>query len=120
MRISDWSSDVCSSDLPESSERLPVAGKVVWVTPTGAQGNRKAGVGVQFADTPEGDTVKGRIENLIAGALGADKTTNTMYPATRIETATQERQKLRQGRSRQSSPTTAKTNPEATKDRRPR
>ena len=26
--------------LPESSERLPVAGKVVWVTPTGAQGNR--------------------------------------------------------------------------------
>src|SRR3546814_8876757 len=51
--------------LPESSERLPVAGKVVWVTPTGAQGNRTAGVGVQFADTPEGDTVKGRIETLL-------------------------------------------------------
>ena len=64
--------------LPESSERLPVAGKVVWVTPTGAQGNRTAGVGVQFADTPEGDTVKGRIETLLAGALGADKPTNTM------------------------------------------
>ena len=64
--------------LPESSDRLPVAGKVVWVTPTGAQGNRTAGVGVQFADTPEGDTVKGRIETLLAGALGADKPTNTM------------------------------------------
>ena len=64
--------------LPESSERLPVAGKVVWVTPTGAQGNRVAGVGVQFADTPEGETVKGRIETLLAGALGADKPTNTM------------------------------------------
>jgi type IV pilus assembly protein PilZ len=64
--------------LPESSERLPVAGKVVWVTPTGAQGNRAAGVGVQFADTPEGETVKGRIETLLAGALGADKPTNTM------------------------------------------
>jgi type IV pilus assembly protein PilZ len=64
--------------LPESSERLPVAGKVVWVTPTGAQGNRVAGVGVQFADTPEGETVKGRIETLLAGALGADKPTHTM------------------------------------------
>ena len=37
--------------LPESNERLPVAGKVVWVTPPGAQGNRTAGIGVQFADT---------------------------------------------------------------------
>jgi type IV pilus assembly protein PilZ len=64
--------------LPESSERLPVAGKVVWVTPAGAQGNRVAGVGVQFADTPEGETVKGRIETLLAGALNADKPTNTM------------------------------------------
>jgi len=64
--------------LPESSERLPVAGKVVWVTPTGAQGNRVAGVGVQFADTPEGETVKGRIETLLAGALNADKATHTM------------------------------------------
>lgn len=64
--------------LPESSERLPVAGKVVWVTPTGAQGNRVAGVGVQFADTPEGETAKGRIETLLAGALGADKPTHTM------------------------------------------
>ena len=64
--------------LRESSERLPVAGKVVWVTPTGAQGNRVAGVGVQFADTPEGETVKGRIETLLAGALGADKPTHTM------------------------------------------
>jgi type IV pilus assembly protein PilZ len=64
--------------LPESSERLPVAGKVVWVTPTGAQGNRVAGVGVQFADTPEGETVKGRIETLLAGTLNADKPTHTM------------------------------------------
>ncbi|MET0328365.1 MAG: PilZ domain-containing protein, partial [Luteimonas sp.] len=44
--------------LPESSDRLPTAGKVVWVTPAGAQGNRTAGVGVQFADTPEGEAVK--------------------------------------------------------------
>src|SRR3546814_19327059 len=83
--------------LPESSERLPVAGKVVWVTPTGAQGNRTAGVGVPFADTPEGDTVKGRIETLPAGALGADKQTKTHYPEPRIDTDQQERPNLRPG-----------------------
>jgi type IV pilus assembly protein PilZ len=64
--------------LPESNERLPVAGKIVWVTPPGAQGNRAAGIGVQFADTPEGETVKGKIETLLAGTLNADKPTQTM------------------------------------------
>ncbi|ASR44281.1 MULTISPECIES: PilZ domain-containing protein [unclassified Luteimonas] len=64
--------------LPESSERLPTAGKVVWVTPAGAQGNRAAGVGVQFADTPEGEALKGRIETLLAGVLTSEKPTHTM------------------------------------------
>ncbi|RNF84964.1 PilZ domain-containing protein [Montanilutibacter psychrotolerans] len=64
--------------LPDSTERLPVAGKVVWVTPTGAQGNRPAGIGVQFADTAEGEAVKGKIEALLAGTLAADRPTYTM------------------------------------------
>jgi type IV pilus assembly protein PilZ len=64
--------------LPESGERLPLAGKVVWVTPVGAQGNRPAGIGVQFPETPEGDAVKGRIEALLAGSLTADRPTHTM------------------------------------------
>ncbi|MCD9028460.1 PilZ domain-containing protein [Luteimonas sp. BDR2-5] len=64
--------------LPESSDRLPTAGKVVWVTPAGAQGNRTAGVGVQFADTPEGEALKGRIETLLAGSLTSEKPTHTM------------------------------------------
>lgn len=64
--------------LPESGERLPVAGKVVWVTPVGAQGNRPAGIGVQFPETAEGEALKGRIEALLAGALNSDRTTHTM------------------------------------------
>ncbi|QCO68070.1 pilus assembly protein PilZ [Luteimonas yindakuii] len=64
--------------LPESSERLPVAGKVIWVTPPGAQGNRMAGIGVQFADTQEGENVKGKIETLLAGTLNSEKSTHTM------------------------------------------
>jgi type IV pilus assembly protein PilZ len=64
--------------LPESTERLPVAGKVVWVTPTGAQGNRPAGIGVQFVESSEGELVRGKIETLLAGTLNADKPTSTM------------------------------------------
>ena len=64
--------------LPESSERLPVAGKVIWVTPVGAQGARTAGIGVQFSEGGEGDAVRNRIEPLLAGTLNADKPTHTM------------------------------------------
>ena len=64
--------------LPESTERLPVAGKVIWVTPAGAQGNRAAGIGVQFADTSEAEMVKTKIETLLAGMLDSDKPTHTM------------------------------------------
>jgi type IV pilus assembly protein PilZ len=64
--------------LPESGERLPVAGKVIWITPAGAQGNRIAGIGVQFSDSGEGEAVKGKIEALLAGTLTADKPTHTM------------------------------------------
>ena len=31
--------------LMEEKDRLPVAGRVVWVTPKGAQGQRSAGIG---------------------------------------------------------------------------
>ena len=65
-------------NLLDEKDRLPVAGKVVWVTPTGAQGARAAGIGVQFADSAEGEAVKGKIEALLAGTLSADKPTQTM------------------------------------------
>jgi len=64
--------------LPESSERLPVAGKVVWITPAGAQGNRAAGIGVQFADSAEGEAARGKVEALLAGITNSDKPTGTM------------------------------------------
>ncbi|WP_334177926.1 PilZ domain-containing protein [Pseudoxanthomonas sp.] len=64
--------------LPESSDRLPVAGKVVWVTPVGAQGNRTAGIGVQFAENGEGEAIKNRIETMLAGSLNGEKPTHTM------------------------------------------
>lgn len=63
--------------LMENPERLPVAGKVVWVTPKGAQNKRVQGIGVQFSAQDGGATQK-KIEGLLAGALGAERPTHTM------------------------------------------
>jgi type IV pilus assembly protein PilZ len=63
-------------NLMEESEKIPVAGKVIWVTPKGAQGNRVTGVGLQFgADDP---TAKNKVETYLAGALSSDRPTHTM------------------------------------------
>lgn len=64
--------------LMEDKDRMPVAGKVVWITPTGAQGNRTAGIGVQFNEGPDGESVKTKIESFLAGTLGAERPTHTM------------------------------------------
>ncbi len=62
--------------LIDEPEKIPIAGKVVWVTPRGAQGNRTAGIGVQFSEQDVAATTK--IENHLAGALGSDRPTHTM------------------------------------------
>lgn len=63
-------------NLMDEPEKIPVAGKVIWITPRGAQGNRAAGVGVQFN---EGDNIaRNKIETCLAGALKSDRVTHTM------------------------------------------
>ncbi len=62
--------------LLEERERLPVSGEVVWMTPAGAQGNKVAGIGVQFDEKDEGKT-RSRIEDLLK-ELGGSQPTNTM------------------------------------------
>ena len=64
--------------LPGSAERMPVSGRVVWVTPPGAQGGRPAGIGVQFDDTAEAVSLRGKLEVEVAGRLESDKPTATM------------------------------------------
>ena len=63
--------------LMEDKERLPVAGKIIWMTPNGAQGNRAHGDGLQFAPQDKGVT-RGKIETHLAGALKSDRITHTM------------------------------------------
>jgi len=63
--------------LMEEKEKLPVAGKIVWITPKGSQGNRAAGIGVQFSDQ-DGGSARTKIETYLAGALKSDRPTHTM------------------------------------------
>ena len=63
--------------LMDEPEKLPVAGKIVWITPVGAQGNRATGIGVQFSNQDEGHA-RNKIEGFLAGALDSDRPTHTM------------------------------------------
>lgn len=65
-------------NLTDEGERLSVAGKVVWVTPVGAQGNRTAGIGVHFNESADGEAARARIENLLAGMTSSERPTLTM------------------------------------------
>lgn len=57
-------------------EKMPIAGKVVWVTPVGAEGGKKPGIGVEL--TEKHANVVQKIETYLAGAIESDRPTNTM------------------------------------------
>ena len=61
--------------LPESSEQLGVIGKVAWLTPAHAQGNRAAGIGFQFQDD---GAARSKIESLLGEYSNSDAFTHTM------------------------------------------
>ena len=64
--------------LMDESEKIPFSGRVVWITPKGAQGNRMAGIGIQFHDDPNAKVVRNKIETYLAGALKSERPTHTM------------------------------------------
>lgn len=64
--------------LMDSTVKIPVAGRVVWITPKGAQGARVAGIGVQFSGDNESNETRKKIETYLAGALKSDRPTHTM------------------------------------------
>ncbi|MDF1817671.1 MAG: PilZ domain-containing protein [Immundisolibacteraceae bacterium] len=64
--------------LPAETAKMPVAGKIIWITPAGAQGGKLAGIGIQLADDDSNKEVRNKIEALIAGALNSNRPTYTM------------------------------------------
>ena len=64
--------------LEDINEKLPFSGKVVWITPQGAQGNRRAGVGVQFSGSADGASARKVIEAHLAGLMKRTSRTETL------------------------------------------
>ncbi|CAL1239631.1 PilZ domain-containing protein [Candidatus Methylocalor cossyra] len=64
-------------NLMDEPERIPIAGRIVWITPKGAEGNRAPGIGVQFNPDDNGAT-RARIENHLAGLLHSHRPTHTL------------------------------------------
>ncbi|MEO5574050.1 MAG: PilZ domain-containing protein [Gammaproteobacteria bacterium] len=63
--------------LLDDPEKIPVSGRVAWITPKGAQGNRTAGIGVQFSEL-DGGAARNKIEAHLAGMLNSERNTQTM------------------------------------------
>ncbi len=64
--------------LPDEPQRYPVAGRVAWVTPARAPGNRTQGIGIQFPKDEKSVQLKAKIESILGSALASDKATQTI------------------------------------------
>jgi len=64
--------------LPDDTERHPVAGKVAWITPAQAAGNRAQGVGVRFPSDEKSRMLKAKIEEILGSHLASDRPTQTI------------------------------------------
>lgn len=64
--------------LPDDPQRYPVAGRVAWVTPERASGNRTQGVGIQFPKDAKSAELRAKIEQILGTALNSEKPTQTI------------------------------------------
>ena len=64
--------------LLDDSQRYPVSGKVAWITPARALGNRTQGVGIQFPKDEKSQQLKVKIEQILGASLGSDRPTQTI------------------------------------------
>ncbi len=64
--------------LPEDTQRYPVAGKVAWITPAKAAGNRTQGIGIRFPTDEKSKLLKIKIEQILGAHLGSERPTQTI------------------------------------------
>jgi type IV pilus assembly protein PilZ len=64
--------------LPDDHQRYPVAGKVAWITPARASGNRTQGIGISFPKDEKSTQLKLRIEEILGSALASERPTQTI------------------------------------------
>lgn len=64
--------------LMDDPTKYPIAGKIAWITPSGANNNKAQGIGVHFSADEAGQRVKLRIEELLGAALRSSRATHTL------------------------------------------
>lgn len=64
--------------LMEDPNKYPIAGKVVWITPAGANNNKAQGIGVHFPADETGQRARLRIEEILGAALRSSRATHTL------------------------------------------
>ncbi len=64
--------------LMEDAAKYPIAGKVAWITPAGANNSKAQGVGVHFPADETGQRAKARIEDILGAALRSSRATHTL------------------------------------------
>ncbi len=64
--------------LMDDPTKFPIAGKVAWITPAGANNNKAQGVGVHFPADESGQRVRLRIEEILGAALRSSRATHTL------------------------------------------
>ncbi|MDR3480123.1 MAG: PilZ domain-containing protein [Burkholderiaceae bacterium] len=64
--------------LMEDAAKYPIAGKIAWITPAGANNSKAQGIGVHFSADESGRRVKQRIEEILGAALGSSRATHTL------------------------------------------
>lgn len=64
--------------LMDDAGKYPIAGKVAWITPAGANNNKTQGIGVHFPDDESGHRARRRIEEILGTALASGRPTHTI------------------------------------------
>ena len=64
--------------LMDDPAKLPIAGKVVWITPAGAQNGRAQGIGIHFNNDESGIEARRKIEGLLGGVMQSTRPTHTL------------------------------------------
>ena len=64
--------------LMDDPNKYPIAGKVAWITPAGANNNKAQGIGVHFPSDEAGQRARQRIEEILGAALRSSRATHTL------------------------------------------
>ena len=64
--------------LLDDPSKYPIAGKVAWVTPSGAGNNKSQGIGVHFPSDESGVRVRLRVEEVLGSSIRSVRATHTI------------------------------------------